>query len=304
MAIQPDKRLTVLVTGANGQLGRELRRLSLQASGIRFLFSDVSALPGEETLYLDITNREAVELVCRSERVGAIVNCAAYTDVERAESDAAMADLLNHVAPAHLAAVAAATNALLVQISTDFVFDGKRSEPYPEDWPAAPLGVYGATKLSGEDAVRRSGCRYMIIRTAWLYSPYGKNFVKTMMRLTAERDSLRVVCDQVGTPTYAADLAGFIFSLLSRKDLPSGTWHFTGEGVCSWYDLACAVRDLSGHTGCDIQPCRTRDYPTKARRPAYSVLDKSRVKKDFGVRLPHWMDSLRACMAEMKDNKE
>lgn len=299
MKLNP-QRIPVLVTGANGQLGRELRAQARPDGDFRFLFSDVSQLPGEETLYLDITHRDSVALVCRSEGIRIIINCAGYTDVEKAEGDAAMADLLNHVAAQNLSEIAAETGALLIHISTDYVFDGQRSEPYPEDWPAAPLGVYGATKLLGEEAVVSSGCRHMIFRTAWLYSIYGKNFVRTMRRLTAEREQLRVVVDQVGTPTWARDLARFILSVLPAP-AEAGIWHFTDEGVCSWYDLACAVRDLSGHTGCDIQPCLTRDYPTKARRPSYSVLDKSRVKADFGITLPHWLDSLKACMAEMKD---
>lgn len=296
------QRIPVLVTGANGQLGRELRGRVRPDSGFRFLFSDISQLPGEETLYLDITHRDSVELVCRSEGIRVIINCAGYTDVEKAEGDASMADLLNHVAAANLAAVAAETGALLIHISTDYVFDGQRSEPYPEDWPASPIGVYGATKLLGEEAVCRSGCRYLIFRTAWLYSCYGKNFVKTMLRLTGEREQLRVVVDQVGTPTWARDLAGLILRVIEMPAdrLPaSGIWHFTDEGVCSWYDLACAVRDLSGHKGCDVQPCLSRDYPTRARRPAYSVLDKTKVKADFGICLPHWMDSLKSCLKEL-----
>ena len=301
--MQLKSRIPVLVTGANGQLGRELRALACSDSDYRFLFSDVSQLPGEETLYLDITHRDSVSLVCRSEGVRVIINCAGYTDVEKAESDQAMADLLNHVAARNLAEVAAETGALLIHISTDYVFDGQRSQPYPEDWPASPLGVYGATKFLGEEAVRKAGCPYLIFRTAWLYSPYGKNFVKTMMRLTAERDQLRVVVDQVGTPTYARNLARFLLSVLpgaaSRK--AGGTWNFTDEGVCSWYDLACAVRDLSGHTDCWILPCLTQDYPTKVRRPAYSVLDKSKVKRDFGLTLPHWLDSLKECMQRIKE---
>lgn len=295
------RKLHVLVTGANGQLGREIRRRALP-DGPRYLFSDVSRLPGEETLYLDIADIDAVRLVCESEQVDVILNCAAYTDVEKAESDTAMADLLNHQAAANLALVAKERNAVLIHISTDYVFHGDRSEPYPEDWPAEPLGVYGATKLLGEKAVVESGCRYLIFRTAWLYSPYGKNFVKTMLRLTAERDNLSVVYDQIGTPTYAADLAGVIMDLIAaRRFAPEGIYHFTDEGVCSWYDFACAIRNLAGNR-CDIRPCRSSEFPTKAARPSYSVLDKGKVCRTFGITIPHWYESLVNCMQRIDEH--
>lgn len=296
------KRLNVLVAGANGQLGREIRRQAAPG-GPRYLFSDVSSLPGEETLYLDITSLDAVRLVCQSEDIDVIINCAGYTDVEKAESDAAMADLLNHHAAAHLAAVAKERGAVLIHISTDYVFHGDRSEPYTEDLPGEPLGVYGATKLQGEQAILASGCRYLLLRTAWLYSPYGKNFVRSMCRLTAERDSLSVVCDQVGTPTYAADLAAFILGLVSAGRFePQGIYHYTDEGVCSWYDFACAVRDLAGNR-CEIRPCRSAEYPTKATRPSYSVLDKTKVRRTFGLTIPHWYTSLAACMERIRAEK-
>lgn len=295
------KKLNVLVTGANGQLGREIRR-RVRRDGPRYLFSDVSRLPGEETLYLDITDLDAVRLVSESEQVDVIVNCAAYTDVEKAESDTAMADLLNHRAAANLALVAKERGAVLIHISTDYVFHGNRSEPYPEDWPTEPLGVYGATKLLGEKAVTESGCRYLIFRTAWLYSPYGKNFVKTMIRLTGERDTLSVVSDQIGTPTYAADLAGLITDLIAaRRFEPVGVYHYTDEGVCSWYDFACAIRDLAGNR-CDIRPCRSSEYPTKAARPSYSVLDKGKVRRTFGIAIPHWYESLVNCMQRIDEH--
>ena len=295
------KKLNVLVTGANGQLGREIRR-RVRRDGPRYLFSDVSRLPGEETLYLDITDLDAVRLVSESEQVDVIVNCAAYTDVEKAESDTAMADLLNHRAAANLALVAKERGAVLIHISTDYVFHGNRSEPYPEDWPTEPLGVYGATKLLGEKAVTESGCRYLIFRTAWLYSPYGKNFVKTMIRLTGERDTLSVVSDQIGTPTYAADLAGLITDLIAaRRFEPVGVYHYTDEGVCSWYDFACAIRDLAGNR-CDIRPCWSSEYPTKAARPSYSVLDKGKVRRTFGIAIPHWYESLVNCMQRIDEH--
>ena len=293
-----ERKLHILVTGANGQLGREIRR-RVRRDGPRYLFSDVSRLPGEETLYLDITDIDAVRLVCESEQVDVIINCAAYTDVEKAESDTAMVDLLNHRADANLALVAKERGAVLIHISTDYVFHGDRSEPYPEDWPTEPLGVYGATKLLGEKAVTESGCRYLIFRTAWMYSPYGKNFVKTLLELSRSREEVKVVSDQVGSPTYAADLAAVLLGIVDRGQFDrTGIYHYSGEGVCSWYDLACAVRDLGGGKA-RIVPCRSEDYPSKARRPHYSVLDKGLVKKTFGVEIPHWYDSLKACMERL-----
>ena len=284
---------TILVTGAAGQLGSEMRNLA-PASKDRYIFSDVAVIPGVETVRLDITDIDAVRLVCDSEKVDVIVNCAAYTNVDKAESDAAMADLLNNKAAGNLARVAAERGALLVHVSTDYVFGGDACRPYVEDSPTSPLGVYGATKLLGEEAVKASGCKYLIFRTAWLYSPYGKNFVKTMIQLTAERDSLKVVADQVGTPTYAADLAGVIVKAVS-DGRRTGVYHFTDEGVCSWYDFACAIRDLAGNK-CDIAPCRSEDYPSKAARPHYSVLDKTKVRSDFSISIPHWYESLKKCM--------
>lgn len=294
------RKLCVLVTGANGQLGREIRR-RVTPDGPRYLFTDVSRIPGEETLHLDMTNVEAVRLVCESERVDIILNCAAYTDVEKAESEPAMADLLNHQAVRGLAEVARERKAVLIHLSTDYVFGGERSQPYPEDWPKAPLGVYGATKWQAEEAIQASGCRYLILRTAWLFSPFGKNFVKTMLRLTKERDTLQVVYDQIGTPTYAEDLAAFLTGIIAdgRYDR-SGVYHFTNEGVTSWYDFACAIRDLAGHT-CDIRPCRSSEFPTKAKRPAYGVLDKAKVRATFGVKIPHWYDALVRCIERISD---
>lgn len=287
--------MNILVTGANGQLGTEMRNVAAGGAD-RYIFTDVSRLPGVETVYLDITHRDAVRLICESEQVDAIVNCAAYTDVDRAEDDYAMADLLNHRAPENLATVAAERGAALVHISTDYVFHGDRTEPCREDWPVDPLGVYGATKLAGERAVQASGCRYLIFRTAWLYSPYGRNFVKTMRELTATRDTVKVVFDQVGTPTYAADLAVLLHQVITEGRLgETGIYHYSNEGVCSWYDFACAIRDLSGNV-CDIRPCHSDEFPSKVQRPHFSVLDKSKVKAVFGVAVPHWYDSLRKCI--------
>ena len=291
--------MNILVTGANGQLGNELRNAS-KGSGHNFIFSDVSDIPGCDTVYLDITNIDAIRIVAESEKVDVFVNCAAYTNVDKAESDIGFAELLNAKAPENLAAIAKERKALLIHISTDYVFSGNGCKPYREDDQPAPLGVYGATKYSGELAVQRSGCRYMIFRTAWLYSPYGKNFVKTMRNLTEVNPDIRVVSDQVGTPTNAADLAGLIMKIIQEKLTDKcGIWHYTDEGCTSWYDLAVAVNELSAHK-CQITPCSTEDYPTKARRPHYSVLDKTKVKEDFGIIIPHWFSSLKECMLRIE----
>ena len=287
--------MNILVTGANGQLGTEIRNLS-EGMGHHFIFSDVSEVPGRETVYLDITNPDAIRIVCRSEDVDVIVNCAAYTDVARAEDDIDFAALLNHTAPGHLATVAREIGATLIHISTDYVFHGDASVPYREEDVPQPLGVYGATKLQGEEAVRASGCKYLIFRTAWLYSPYGKNFVKTVRRLTAEKPEMKCVFDQVGTPTYAADLAALILKVIAEDQLDkTGIYHFTDEGVISWYDFAKAIAALSGNV-CDIRPCHSDEFPSKAARPHYSVLDKTKVKETFGITIPYWLDSLKECI--------
>ena len=290
--------MNILVTGANGQLGTEIRNVS-HGSADRYVFTDVTSLPGVETVYLDITNRDAVRLICESEEVDLIVNCAAYTNVDKAEDDMAMADLLNHQAAGILAEVAAERGAHIIHISTDYVFQGDIALPCRENWPVQPNGVYGATKLQGELAVQESGCSWQIFRTAWLYSPYGKNFVKTMRQLTSERPVLKVVFDQVGTPTYAADLAALIYKVISERRMDKqGIFHFSDEGVCSWYDFACAIRDLSGNT-CDIKPCHSDEFPSKVRRPHFSVLDKTKVKETFRIQVPHWYDSLKKCIERL-----
>lgn len=287
--------MNILVTGANGQLGTELRNVS-SGSKDHWIFSDVNELPGVETVSLDITNASAVEIICESEKVDLIINCAAYTNVDMAEDDPAMAELLNHTAVKNLSSVAAKRKAALIHISTDYIFNGEAFAPIPEDAQPSPLGIYGATKYAGECAIQRSGCKAIILRTAWLYSPYGKNFVKTMRNLTSGRDDIKVVADQVGTPTYARDLAEFIAGIVAKRQLSlTGTYNFTDEGVTSWYDFAVAICRMSGNV-CDIRPCTSSEYPTKARRPHYSVLDKSRVKNVFGVSLPWWQDSLRKCI--------
>ena len=273
--------MNILVTGANGQLGREMQRLGA-VSPNNYIFTDVAEL--------DVTDAGAVLRAAEQTRAEAIVNCAAYTNVERAEEDEATADLLNRLAPANLAAAAAATGATLIHISTDYVFDGTTHLPYTEQSPTAPLGVYGRTKLAGEQAVEASGCSHLILRTAWLYSAFGNNFLKTMLRLTAERESLSVVFDQIGTPTYAGDLALAIFSVIEGGQLRSneGIYHFSDEGACSWYDFAVEIAAAVGHDKCRIAPCHTAEYPSKAPRPAYSVLDKSKFKTTFGIEIPHW----------------
>lgn len=276
--------MNILVTGANGQLGMEMRNVSA-GSADRYIFTDVAEL--------DITDADAVDRVIASEKVDVIVNCAAYTNVDKAEEDEQAADLINHRAVAILATAAAKYGATLIHISTDYVFDGRSCVPYKEDDATSPTGAYGRTKLAGERAVIESGCRYLIFRTAWLYSPYGKNFVKTMMKLTAEKDNISVVFDQVGTPTCAADLAALIYKVITERMLDhQGIYHFSNEGVCSWYDFAVEIRDLCDNT-CDIRPCHSEEFLSRVRRPSYSVLDKTKVKNVFGINIHHWKKSLR-----------
>ncbi len=283
------EKLNILVTGANGQLGCEMRRLGA-VSPNNYLFTNVAEL--------DITDPDAVRQAVRTSRADVIVNCAAYTAVERAETEPERADALNRRAAGYLAEAARETGATLFHVSTDYVFDGRASAPYDETAPTAPESVYGRTKLAGEEAVRTSGCKHLIFRTAWLYSEYGNNFLKTMLRLTAERESVNVVFDQVGTPTYAGDLAMTIFSIIEHGLYAGheGTYHFSNEGVCSWYDFAVEIAAAVGHDRCRIEPCRTADYPTRAARPAYSVLDKHKIKRTFGVDIPHWRESMRYCL--------
>lgn len=286
--------MNILVTGANGQLGSELRSLAPQHPEHHFSFTDVADL--------DITDAAAVSRQVQEAQIQCIINCAAYTQVDKAEDDEATADIVNHRAVANLAQAAAAADALLVHISTDYVFGGRGNTPYTEDEAPEPLGAYGRTKLSGEQAVRDAGCRHIILRTAWLYSTYGANFVKTMRRLMSEREELKVVFDQVGSPTYAADLAAAILHILAAPLPPErlGTYHFTNEGVCSWYDFALAIQQLSGLQGsCRVLPCRSWEFPAKVQRPAFSVLDKAAVRSAFGLSIPHWRDALARCIAEL-----
>jgi len=292
--------MNILVTGANGQLGTEMRNLAVGSKN-RYIFSDINNVPGCETLNLDITNIDAVRIVAQSEKVDLIVNCAAYTNVDKAEDDIAFADLLNHTAPENLAQVACETGATLIHVSTDYVFNGMASVPYKEDDMKNPQGVYGATKLKGEMAVQKSGCRYLIFRTAWLYSPYGKNFVKTVRRITSENPSMKVVFDQVGSPTYARDLAALIVKIIDEGMYDrQGVYHYSNEGVISWFDFAKAICSLSGNS-CDIAPCHTDEFPSKASRPHYSVLDKTHVKETFGITVPYWADSLKDCINRLSE---
>ncbi len=269
----------ILVTGADGQLGREMRTLGA-ASRHRYFFTDVADL--------DITDANAVRRFVENERIDAIVNCAAYTNVDKAEEEVETADRINREAVRNLAEAAKACGATLFHISTDYVFGGMGNIPFREEDPTAPLGVYGKTKLAGEEAIVASGCKHLVFRTAWLYSPYGRNFLKTMLQLTADKPELQVVFDQVGTPTCAADLARVIFDRIESGDYAGreGFYHFSKEGVCSWYDFAHEIAALAGHTSCKIRPCHSAEFPSKVQRPNYSVLDKTKIKTTFGIDIP------------------
>ena len=290
--------MNILVTGAGGQLGTSIRKLAERQKTNRFIFTDVASRPGSDIVYLDITNQDAVRLLCESEKVDLIINCAAYTNVEKAEEDMALCTLLNADAPGILAAVAARRGATLIHISTDYVFGGDIPIPLKENFPTQPAGVYAVTKLQGEHAVQESGCKYLIIRSAWLYSAYGRNFLKTMQKLTAERPEVKVVFDQIGTPTWAGDLAAFIVHIIVSGQLhKTGIYHYSNEGVCSWFDFACAIRDLCG-TSARVVPCHSADFPSKVHRPAYSVLDKTKARDTFGINIPHWYHALKQCLKE------
>lgn len=348
--------MKILVTGANGQLGRCIRLLAPD-SGHSFVFTDVVEAEGLQTQMLDITDQEAVRAMVAAEGIEAVVNCAAYTNVDAAEENYELADLLNAKAPENLAIAMGEVGGLLIHISTDYVFGGDPyNTPCREEQSGTPTGVYGLTKLRGEEAIAATGCRHIIIRTAWLYSEFGKNFCKTMLQLTATKPQLKVVFDQVGTPTYARDLAEAIMIILSnaneaadfciQNDLPShrsqtellavrihrmhtrrsrplvpwaanhsepntslqkdydhiyGIYHYSNEGVCSWYDFARMIAEYAGHTECDIQPCHSDEFPSKVIRPAYSVLDKTKIKETFGLKIPYWTDSLRKCINNLQE---
>lgn len=299
--------MNILVTGANGQLGREMR-LTAKESSHHYIFTDVAPAEGLETILLDITDRNAVEQMVSEEQVGAIVNCAAWTDVDACETDsvmAAKAERINALAPAILAQAMRDVNGLLVHISTDYVFG---LEPYNtpcnEEQKGTPTGVYGHSKLRGEMVIRNSGVQYLILRTSWLYSEYGRNFCRTMMKLTAENPQVNVVFDQTGTPTYALDLAQAITTILERESWRgnTGIYNYSNEGVCSWYDFAMTIRKMAGHEACQINPCHSSEYPSPVKRPAYSVLDKSKFKQTFHLSIPYWAESLLKCVNNLKGN--
>jgi len=291
--------MNILVTGANGQLGNEMRIVAQNLSH-NFLFTDVSQQDGVETTYLDITNLDDIRKMVNEHNINVIVNCAAWTNVDGAEDPEkyALVEKLNATAPENLAKAMKEVDGWLVQISTDYVF-GKEpyNTPCKEDQKGTPTGVYGATKLLGEQKVIATGCKHMIIRTAWLYSEFGKNFCKTMLALTASKPQMKVVFDQCGTPTYALDLANAIVKMLEKPIV--GTYHFSNEGVCSWYDFTKMIQEYSGQTACDVQPCHSDEFPSPVKRPAYSVLDKTSIKETFGVKVPYWTDSLRKCITNL-----
>lgn len=308
--------MNILVTGANGQLGNEIRIVS-KGSSDKYVFTDVmdasdesiamlKKLAGDDvntgTEHLDITKLDSVREVVKRAKIEVIINCAAYTNVDAAEDNEPLAELLNAKAPENLAIAMKEAGGLLIHISTDYVF-GKEpyNTPCKEDQKGTPTGVYGLTKLHGEEAIQRIGCKHVIIRTAWLYSEFGKNFVKTMLNLTAAKPQLKVVFDQTGTPTYAKDLADVIETVLKKP--VEGIYHFSNEGVCSWFDFTKMIAEYSGQINCDIQPCHSDEFPSPVKRPAYSVLDKSKVKETFVIKVPYWTDSLTICIKHLKEQQ-
>ena len=293
--------MTILITGANGQLGNEMRIIA-KDSADKYIFTDVNQVEGIETTYLDITDLSAVRQMVKDNGVNAIVNCAAYTNVDAAETNESLAEKLNAEAPENLAVAMKEVGGLLVHISTDYVFGGEPyNTPCKEDQKGTPTGVYGLTKLHGEQKIIATGCNHVIIRTAWLYSEFGKNFCKTMMNLTATKPELKVVFDQVGTPTYALDLAEAIKAVLEKFDgSQTGVYHYSNEGVCSWFDFTKMIAEYNGSTECKVQPCYSCDFPSPVKRPSYSVLDKNKIKSVFGVEVPYWTDSLKKCITNLK----
>ncbi|MBQ0048636.1 MAG: dTDP-4-dehydrorhamnose reductase [Bacteroidales bacterium] len=304
--------MKILVTGANGQLGNAMRRCAANSEHV-FIFTDVNEQEGQDTVYLDITNLDAIRQIVAKEGVDAIVNCAAWTNVDACETNpelAELADRLNAEAPRLLAMAMKEVDGLLVHISTDYVFGAEPyNTPCKEEQRGTPTGVYGRTKLHGEENIIATGVKHIILRTAWLYSEDGKNFVKTMLMLTDTKPSLNVVFDQCGTPTYAGDLAEAILTVLNDYAAqPSdfshgGVYHFSNEGVCSWYDFTIRIAQLAGHTSCNILPCHSEEFPSPVKRPAYSVLDKTKFKRTFGVTIPYWTDSLELCLKNLKNQQ-
>jgi dTDP-4-dehydrorhamnose reductase len=290
--------MNILVTGANGQLGNEMQLVSRQSEKDSYTFTDVC----EGYQKLDITNLDDIRKAVKDGNIQCIVNCAAWTNVDKAETAGPIVETLNATAPAYLAQAMKEVGGLLVHVSTDYVFGGDPyNTPCREDQQGTPTGVYGLTKLHGEQQIAASGADHIIIRTAWLYSEFGHNFVKTMLQLTATKPQLKVVFDQTGTPTYAGDLAQAIFDIVEnrRYEGHTGIYHFSNEGVTSWYDFTKKIAELAGHTACDIQPCHSNEFPSPVKRPAYSVLDKTKIKETFGISVPYWEDSLKKCMATL-----
>ena len=297
--------MTILITGANGQLGNEMRILA-NASKDSYIFTDVNQVEGVETTYLDITDLDAVRKIVNDNNVKVVVNCAAWTNVDGAEDPEKyeLVEKLNATAPENLAKAMKEVDGLLVHISTDYVFGAEPyNTPCKENQTGTPTGVYGLTKLHGEQKIIATGCNHVIIRTAWLYSEFGKNFCKTMMNLTATKPQLKVVFDQVGTPTYALDLANAIVAVLEKFDgTQTGVYHYSNEGVCSWFDFTKMIAEYNGTTACDIQPCHSNEFPSPVTRPSYSVLDKTKIKETFGIKVPYWTDSLKRCISNLKNN--
>ena len=297
--------MNILVTGANGQLGNEMRILAKESQDT-YIFTDVNQVEGFETTYLDITNLEAIRAIVKEHNINAIVNCAAWTNVDGAEDPDKyeLVEALNATAPENLAKAMKEVEGLLVHISTDYVFGAEPyNTPCKEDQTGTPTGVYGLTKLHGEQKIQATNCKHVIIRTAWLYSEFGKNFCRTMMNLTATKPQLKVVFDQVGTPTYALDLAKAITVVLAKFDGSQiGIYHYSNEGVCSWYDFTKMIALYNGTTACDIQPCHSNEFPSPVTRPSYSVLDKTKIKNTFGITVPYWTESLEKCIENLKQS--
>ncbi|MBO5427698.1 MAG: dTDP-4-dehydrorhamnose reductase [Prevotella sp.] len=291
--------MNILVTGANGQLGNEMQLVS-KGSKDNYIFTDVC--DGYE--HLDITDLEAVRAAVREKDIKCIINCAAWTNVDAAETAGDIVETLNATAPENLAKAMKEVDGLLVHVSTDYVF-GKEpyNTPCREDQKGTPTGVYGLTKLHGEQKIQATGCDHLIIRTAWLYSEFGKNFCKTMLNLTATKPQLKVVFDQCGTPTYAGDLAEVVFDIVENRKYEgkSGVYHYSNEGVCSWFDFTRMIAEYAGHADCDIQPCRSEEYPSPVKRPSYSVFDKTKIKETFGISVPYWTDSLKKCIKNLQE---
>ena len=282
--------MKILITGCNGQLGNEMQLLAKKNPQHQYFFTDVEEL--------DITDAEAIDKFVQENEVDCIVNCAAYTAVDKAEENVRLCDLLNNVAPGYLAKAIEKRDGYMIQVSTDYVFDGTNHVPYKEDEPTCPNSVYGRTKLAGEKQVQENCKKWMIIRTAWLYSTFGNNFVKTMIRLGQTKPELGVIFDQIGTPTYARDLAAAIFAAINQG-VVTGVYHFSNEGVISWYDFTKAIHRIAGITTCQVRPLHTEEYPTPAARPHYSVLDKTKIKATYGITIPYWEESLKECISAL-----